>query len=103
MPEGFLWELAITHGGWSLTAQTPSGSGHPVPDFSLDAERGIYRWRVPWNPAWDVPGERCLYVTTWDHAGEGNLRPIRATPGAFHYSGPDGEAPRIADWGFLIF
>jgi glycosidase len=103
MPAGFVWEVGITHGGWSLSAMTPSGDAHPVPDFYLDAERGVYRWRVPWDPARDLPGERCLYVTSWDHAGEGDLRPIRPTPGSFHYSGPDVDAPRIADWGFLIF
>lgn len=103
MPEGFVWEVGVEHGGWSLTARTSSGAGHRVPEFSLDAERGIFRWRVPWMPERDLPGERCLYVTTWDHAGEGDLRPIRATPGPFHFSGPDPDAPRIADTGFLIF
>lgn len=107
MPDGSAWDLHIQANGWTTQVHTARGASatHPgtalttKPEITTQPEKGIVTLRIPAAALGDpatLDGIQ-FYLTTWDSAGEGGLRPLAAEPDNFTYGGAPENGALIMD------
>lgn len=107
MPAGAAWDVHLQANGWTTQVHTAQGATATNPGTALtvkprvtaDAEQGTIALAIPaamlGDPA-SIEGIQ-FYLTTWDSAGEGGLRPLSPTAASFTYGGAPKDSPRIMD------
>ena len=107
MPGGAHWDVLIQANGWTTQVHTAEEAGATNPGtartekplIKADQETGTVRLRIPaatlGNPE-TLEGIQ-FYLTTWDSAGEGGLRPLAPEAASFTYGGAPADEAKVMD------
>jgi len=107
MPDGATWDVHIQANGWTTQVHTAreASATHPgtalttKPEITTQPGKGTITFRIPaatlGHPT-TLDGIQ-FYLTTWDSAGEGGLRPLAPKAASFTYGGAQEDSPRIMD------
>jgi len=107
MPDGAHWDVLIQANGWTSRVHTSEGASATNPGtartekplITADQEAGTVTLRIPaatlGNPE-TLEGIQ-FYLTTWDSAGEGGLRPLAPEATSFTYGGAPADGAKVMD------
>jgi len=107
MPDGAHWDVLIQANGWTTQVHTANGAGATNPGtartekplITTNQEAGRVTLSIPaatlGNPT-TLDGIQ-FYLTTWDSAGEGGLRPLAPEAASFTYGGAPEDGVKVMD------
>lgn len=107
LPEGMKWDYYAQVAGWSNELFSAEGAGPenngqaltPTGMLTTIPEKRIIKLFFP-SSSLGYPQQirnTRIYVSTWDVAGEGNLRPIAPEAAYYTFGGGEADAPKIMD------
>ncbi|MEO1436434.1 MAG: alpha-amylase family glycosyl hydrolase [Bacteroidota bacterium] len=107
LPEGKKWQLGATVFGWGATTFSEKGATATAfgelqtlkPNVKAIPERNAVQLEFPAQllPYPDALDDLEIYLTTFDAAGEGGLRPLKPEAEAFSFGGGKEEDPKWVD------
>jgi glycosidase len=107
MPGDARWDVLIQANGWTTqvhsakgaTTTNPGTAGTVKPLITTNQAAGTVTLRIPaatlGNPT-TLEGIQ-FYLTTWDSAGEGGLRPLAPEAASFTYGGAPEDGAKVMD------